>query len=117
VEGILEPDRTAIDLLEGCFPAGSITGAPKRRAMEAIREIEGTPRGADYGSLFWAGTDGELDSSVLIRTATCRETPDGWSVSFRVGCGITSDSDPEAETRETEAKAQRLIAAIAGEGP
>jgi para-aminobenzoate synthetase component 1 len=116
VEGILEPDRTAIDLLEGCFPAGSITGAPKRRAMEAIREIEGTPRGADYGSLFWAGTDGELDSSVLIRTATCRETPDGWSVSFRVGCGITSDSDPEAETRETEAKAQRLIAAIAGEG-
>ena len=117
VEGMLEPDRTAIDLLEACFPAGSITGAPKRRAMEAIREIEGAPRGADYGSLFWAGADGELDSSVLIRTATCRETPDGWSVGFRVGCGITSDSDPEAETRETEAKALRLIAAIGGEGP
>jgi para-aminobenzoate synthetase component 1 len=117
VEGMLEPDRTAIDLLEACFPAGSITGAPKRRAMEAIREIEGSPRGADYGSLFWAGADGELDSSVLIRTATCRETPDGWSVGFRVGCGITSDSDPEAETRETEAKALKLIAAIGGEGP
>ena len=117
VEGMLEPDRTAIDLLEACFPAGSITGAPKRRAMEAIREIEGAPRGADYGSLFWAGADGELDSSVLIRTATCRETPEGWSVGFRVGCGITSDSDPEAETRETEAKALRLIAAIGGEGP
>ena len=117
VEGMLEPDRTAIDLLEACFPAGSITGAPKRRAMEAIREIEGAPRGADYGSLFWAGADGELDSSVLIRTATCRETPDGWSVGFRVGCGITSDSDPEAETRETEAKALKLIAAIGGEGP
>ena len=117
VEGMLEPNRTAVDLLEACFPAGSITGAPKRRAMEAIREIEGAPRGADYGSLFWAGADGELDSSVLIRTATCRETPDGWSVGFRVGCGITSDSDPEAETRETEAKALKLIAAIGGEGP
>ena len=117
VEGMLEPDRTAITLLEACFPAGSITGAPKRRAMEAIREIEGAPRGADYGSLFWAGADGELDSSVLIRTATCRETPEGWSVGFRVGCGITSDSDPEAETRETEAKALKLIAAIGGEGP
>ena len=117
VEGMLESDRTAIDLLEACFPAGSITGAPKRRAMEAIREIEGAPRGADYGSLFWAGADGELDSSVLIRTATCRETPEGWSVGFRVGCGITSDSDPEAETRETEAKALKLIAAIGGEGP
>ena len=117
VEGMLEPNRTAVDLLEACFPAGSITGAPKRRAMEAIREIEGAPRGADYGSLFWAGADGELDSSVLIRTATCRETPEGWSVGFRVGCGITSDSDPEAETRETEAKALRLIAAIGGEGP
>ena len=117
VEGMLEPDRTAITLLEACFPAGSITGAPKRRAMEAIREIEGARRGADYGSLFWAGADGELDSSVLIRTATCRETPEGWSVGFRVGCGITSDSDPEAETRETEAKALKLIAAIGGEGP
>lgn len=115
VEGLLEPDRTAIDLLEACFPAGSITGAPKRRAMEAIREIEGAPRGADYGSIFRAGMDGTLDSSVLIRTVTCRWTPDGWSAAFRVGCGITSDSDPEAETLETEAKALRLIDAIGKE--
>jgi anthranilate/para-aminobenzoate synthase component I len=82
--------------------------------MTAIREIEGAPRGADYGSIFWAGGDGELDASVLIRTATCRETPGGWSAAFRVGCGITSDSDPEAETLETEAKAQRLLQAICG---
>ncbi|MFM8820627.1 MAG: anthranilate synthase component I family protein [Phenylobacterium sp.] len=114
VEGELEADRTALDLLEACFPAGSITGAPKRRAMAAIREIEGAPRGADYGSIFWAGSDGDLDSSVLIRTATCRETPDGWTAAFRVGCGITSDSDPEAETLETEAKAQKLLQGIRG---
>jgi hypothetical protein len=75
----------ALSTLEACFPAGSITGAPKRRAMEAIRQIEGSPRGADYGSLFRAAADGEIDSSVLIRTATCRETPDGWAVTFRVG--------------------------------
>lgn len=117
VEGLLEPERTAIDLLEACFPAGSITGAPKLRAMDAIRQIEGSPRGADYGSIFRAGTDGSLDSSVLIRTATCHERPGGWSVAFRVGCGITSDSDPEAETRETEAKALRLVEAIAGTCP
>lgn len=114
VEGLLEADRSAIDLLEACFPAGSITGAPKRRAMAAITEIEGSTRGADYGSIFRAGADGELDSSVLIRTVTCRETPDGWSAAFRVGCGVTYDSDPEAETLETEAKAQRLLQAIAG---
>lgn len=117
VEGLLEADRTTLDLLEACFPAGSITGAPKRQAMTAIAEIEGAPRGADYGSIFRAGEDGALDSSVLIRTATCRESPGGWLVSFRVGCGITSDSDPEAETQETEAKAQRLIQAIVGTCP
>jgi para-aminobenzoate synthetase component 1 len=117
VEGFLEDGRSAIDLLEACFPAGSITGAPKRQAMEAIRQIEGSPRGVDYGSLFRAAADGEIDSSVLIRTATCRETPDGWSVAFRVGCGITTDSDPEAETLETEAKAQRLVQAISGTCP
>ena len=115
VEGRLREDRTALDLLEGCFPAGSITGAPKRRVMTAIREIEGAPRGADYGSIFWAGFNGELDASVLIRTATCREAPGGWSTSFRVGCGITSDSDPEAETLETEAKAGKLLQAICGD--
>ncbi|AWM77165.1 anthranilate synthase component I family protein [Phenylobacterium parvum] len=114
VEGRLRDDRSALDLLEACFPAGSITGAPKRQAMTAIREIEGSPRGADYGSIFWAGGDGELDASVLIRTATCREMTEGWSAAFRVGCGITSDSDPEAETLETEAKAQRLLQAICG---
>ena len=116
VEGELETGRSALDLLEACFPAGSITGAPKRRAMAAIREIEGAPRGVDYGSIFWAGADGALDSSVLIRTATCLENHGGWTASFRVGCGITADSDPEAETQETEAKAQRLLQAIRG-GP
>lgn len=117
VEGVLTQDQTAVDLLGASFPAGSITGAPKHRAMSTIREIEGAPRGYDYGSVFWAGDDGELDSSVLIRTATCRPTSGGWSVSFRVGCGITSDSDPEAETRESEAKASKLLEAICGGAP
>ena len=108
VTGELAPGRTALDLLRAAFPPGSITGAPKVQAMKVIAGLE-SARGPYCGSLFWAGFDGGLDSSVLIRTVACVETPGGWQVEARAGAGIVADSDPHAERRETETK----IAAIA----
>src|SRR5690606_1266955 len=70
VRGELRPDKTAIDLIEATFPGGSITGAPKIRAMEIIAELEGTARGAYCGSLAWIDDGGDLGASILIRTAT-----------------------------------------------
>lgn len=108
VTGRLAEGRTALDLLRAAFPPGSITGAPKVQAMKVIAGLE-SPRGPYCGSLFWAGFDGGFDSSVLIRTAGCVETPGGWQIEARAGAGIVADSDPHAERLETEAK----IAAIA----
>lgn len=114
VESRLKEGADAFDLLCAAFPAGSITGAPKVKAMELIDAFEAAPREANYGSLAWFGPDGAMDSSVLIRTATCTPRDGGWDVGFRVGGGITSDSDPEEEARETETKALSLLQAIRG---
>lgn len=114
VQGRLKPGRDAIDLLEATFPAGSITGAPKIKAMELIQRIESAPREANYGSIFWIDDAGAMDVNVLIRTATCFERAGRWDVEFRVGGGITIDSNAADEAAETEAKAANLIAAIAG---
>jgi para-aminobenzoate synthetase component 1 len=108
VTGTLQPGVGAADLLRAAFPPGSITGAPKLQAMKVIAGLE-APRGPFYGSLFWAGADGGFESSVLIRTIACVETPGGWTIEARAGGGIVADSDPAEERRETEAK----IAAIA----
>jgi para-aminobenzoate synthetase component 1 len=108
VNGTLRPGVGAADLLRAAFPPGSITGAPKLQAMKVIAGLE-APRGPFYGSLFWAGADGGFESSVLIRTIACVETPGGWTIEARAGGGIVADSDPAEERRETEAK----IAAIA----
>ncbi|HVY84908.1 MAG TPA: anthranilate synthase component I family protein [Caulobacterales bacterium] len=115
IEGELKPGLTAFDLMAAIFPAGSITGAPKIKAMQVIDEVERAPREAFYGSIAWFGADGAMDSNVLIRTAICRQRSERWDVSFRVGGGITSDSDPEAEAMETETKALRLLHAIQGD--
>ena len=117
VIGALKPGHDALDLLRATFPAGSITGAPKIQAMRLIEEIEQSPRGAHYGALAWFGGDGAMDLSVLIRTAVCTQEGDGWRVAFRTGGGIVADSDPQAETEETETKASALIAAIRGGHP
>ena len=114
VTGRLSPGRDALDLLSAAFPPGSITGAPKVQAMKVIAELE-TPRGPYCGSLFWAGADGGFDSSVLIRTAACVETPDGWRVEARAGAGVVEGSDPRAERLETEAKIAALAKALTEE--
>lgn len=116
VRGRLAPGRTALDLLRAAFPPGSITGAPKVQAMKTIAALE-PPRGPYCGSLFWAGADGALDSSVLIRTLACVRREGGWDLEARAGAGVVADSDPQAERLETEAKIAALAAALTGDGP
>jgi len=114
VTGRLAAGRDVIDLLAAAFPPGSITGAPKVQAMKVIAGLE-PPRGPYCGSLFWAGFDGGLDSSVLIRTAAFVEAAGGWSVEARAGAGIVADSDPREERLETEAKIAALVRALTGD--
>jgi para-aminobenzoate synthetase component 1 len=110
VTGRLEPDRDAFDLLAASFPGGSITGAPKIRAMEILRELEPVRRGPYTGALGWIGPDGAMASSILIRTLVA----DGTRLSLHVGGGITYKSDPAEEWAETVAKARGPLMAIGG---
>ncbi|MEX2287908.1 MAG: anthranilate synthase component I family protein, partial [Planctomycetaceae bacterium] len=107
----LSPGRDVWDVFAAAFPGGSITGAPKVRAMEIIAELEPTVRGPYCGSLFYVGFDGSADSSIIIRTFTCRH---GW-VQCPVGGGIVAESNPEAEYEETRVKAEGMLRALAGE--
>jgi len=108
IEGELREDCDVWDLCVACFPGGSITGAPKIRAMEIIAELEQVSRGAYCGSLFYCGPLGDFDSSILIRTFTLR---DG-RVCFPVGGGIVADSVPRDEYEETLHKASGMLAAL-----
>lgn len=108
ITGELRPGTGAIDLLKASFPGGSITGAPKIRAMEIIAELEPTRRGPYCGSIVNLGFDGSMDSNIVIRTFAI----DGDRVSFQAGGGIVADSDPRAEYEETLAKARALVAAL-----
>lgn len=108
VTGQLRPGQTPLDLLRACFPGGSVTGAPKVRAMEIINELEGTARGAYCGSLGFWSFSGAADTNILIRTITCGR---GW-LQFPVGGGIVADSDPDAELAETWHKAAGLLRAL-----
>jgi para-aminobenzoate synthetase component 1 len=107
VVGRLRTGQTAIDLIPASFPGGSITGAPKVRAMEIIAELEPTARGAYCGSLGYFGFDGAMDLSILIRTITASR---GWW-QLPVGGGIVAQSQPKDEYQETWHKAAGLIAA------
>ncbi|MEX0585813.1 MAG: anthranilate synthase component I family protein [Pirellulales bacterium] len=109
VEGTLRGDATPLDLLSTCFPGGSVTGAPKVRAMEIIAELEPTARGAYCGSLGYIGVDGRMDTSILIRTITAAR---GWW-QLPVGGGIVAQSNPHDEYDETWHKAAGLIRALA----
>jgi para-aminobenzoate synthetase component 1 len=110
VNGVLEDGQTPFSLLRGCFPGGSITGAPKIRAMEIIEELEPTRRGVYCGSMGYIGFDGSMDSNILIRTVVYETLPCGTkAVSFQTGGGIVADSDPDEEYGETFDKADAIF--------
>ena len=108
VVGKLKPGADAVDVLQACFPAGTLTGAPKIRAMEIIDELEPTQRGPYGGAVGYISYSGNLDSCITIRTIVCH---DG-KASVQVGAGIVADSDPKTEWLETSSKARGLILAL-----
>ena len=108
VIGRLKTGLDALDLLHACFPGGSITGAPKIRAMEIIDELEPTRRAFYTGAIGHLGFDGSMHLSIAIRTALA----DGADYFFQAGGGIVADSDPLAEYEETLAKAAGLARAL-----
>ena len=108
VRGRLRHGQDALDLLRAAFPGGSITGAPKIRAMEIIAELEPHARGWYCGSLGYVGFDGSMDSNILIRSFTLGH---GWA-QFPVGAGIVADSDPQREYEETWHKAKGMAQAL-----
>jgi para-aminobenzoate synthetase component 1 len=108
VAGRLRPDRDVLDLLAASFPGGSITGAPRIRAMEVIESLEPVRRGPYCGSMLWIGPDRRMGSSIMIRTLVA----DGGRLTFHVGGGITWRSDAEAEWAETVAKAGGPLRAL-----
>jgi len=110
VEGRLGPGRDGLDLLRAAFPCGSITGAPKLRAMEILSELETVPRGAAMGAMGYIGFDGDMEWNVAIRTATVRNG----LAHYHVGAGIVADSVPEFEYQEVLLKARALWSACAG---
>ena len=108
VTGTLRRDLSPLDALLGAFPGGSITGAPKKRAMEIIAELEPAPRGAYCGSFFWMDNQGNLDSNILIRTLQT----EGDRLYCHGGGGIVFDSVPEAEYEESRFKVAKLMGAL-----
>ena len=108
VVGKLKPGCDAFDVLRACFPAGTVSGAPKIRAMEIIDEIEPSQRGPYAGAVGYVSYSGNLDSCITIRTIVCH----GTRASIQVGAGIVADSDPKTEWLETGSKARGLVLAI-----
>ena len=108
VSGRVRAATDAVAVIRALFPGGTITGCPKVRAMEIIRELEPVGRGLYTGSIGWLGFDGSLDLNIAIRTILL----DGPRLSYHVGAGIVADSQPDREYAETLAKAQALIAAL-----
>jgi para-aminobenzoate synthetase component 1 len=108
VTGRLAPGRDAFDLLDACFPGGSITGAPKRRAMQVIDELEPHRREVYCGAIGYVSAAGRMDMNIPIRTTLCA----GGVLAFYAGGGIVADSSPESEFEETEAKVAAIRAAL-----
>lgn len=108
VTGHLPAGRSSVRLLRHCFPGGSITGAPKRRAMEIIAELEQTPRSAYCGAIGYLGHDGAMDCSIAIRTAVLHRG----RLEYRAGGGLVSDSHGPDEFQETEHKARAFLSFV-----
>ncbi len=109
VEGRLRPDKDAFDCFSACFPAGTVSGAPKVRAMEIIDELEPVRRGVYGGSIGYFDFGGNMDMCIAIRTLVLR----GTEGSLQAGAGIVADSDPAKEYQETLNKARALFQAVA----
>src|SRR5437868_13027086 len=108
VEGLLRRDVTFVDLLRATFPGGSVTGAPKIRAMQIIDELEPTRRGPYCGAIGYLAADGVIELNVAIRTMIVR----GDKVHIPVGGGIVADSDPAAEYEETLVKSEAMFRSL-----
>ena len=108
VEGIMKPETDCFDLFRSAFPAGTVSGAPKIRAMEIISELESSPRGPYAGAVGYFGFNGNMDFCITIRTITIMKN----RLSIQVGAGIVYDSSPENEYEETLRKAGAMFKAI-----
>lgn len=108
VRATLRSGLSAVDVLAACFPAGTVSGAPKVRAMEVITELEALRRGVYAGAVGYLGFDGSLDTCIAIRTIVVHRA----ELKIQAGAGIVADSDPESEYRETCAKMEVLLEAV-----
>jgi anthranilate synthase component I len=113
VEGVLESGYDGFDLFAATFPAGTVSGAPKIRAMQLIGELEGRRRGYYGGAVVRAGFDGSFESCIILRSATVRSE----RAELRAGAGIVADSIPEREDAECQAKATAVAVALGAQGP
>ena len=111
ITGEMEPGHSLVDLVAAALPGGSITGAPRIRAMEIINDLEPAARGPYCGSLGYIGYDGRVDLNILIRTLWTG----GSHLFFQGGGGIVADSDPQSEVEETEAKVRGILRALVKE--
>jgi anthranilate synthase component 1 len=109
VEGRIAPGRDAIDVLKASFPAGTVTGAPKVRAMQLIDELEPVKRGVYSGAVGYLGFNGDMDTAIAIRTAVVK----AGKLHVQAAAGVVADSDPQAEWQETQHKARALLRAAA----
>jgi anthranilate synthase component I len=112
VTGQVPPSTPPLEVVRAAFPAGTLSGAPKLRAMQIIRELEGGPRGIYGGAIGYVAKTGDLDFAIAIRTAVCKD--DAFLVT--AGAGIVEASDPAAESEETRSKARGVLCAIATAG-
>ena len=109
VEGQIAPDKSAYDLMRATFPAGTVSGAPKIRAMQIIAQYEPSQRGFYAGALGYVGYDGNMDTCIMLRTALLK---DG-KIHIQAGAGVVADSVPASEYQETVSKASALLKAVA----
>jgi anthranilate synthase component 1 len=108
VRGRVRPDVSPLEVARAAFPAGTLSGAPKVRAMQIIRELEARPRGIYGGAVGWVGGTGDLDLAIAIRTLVCK----GNTLEVTAGAGVVEASDPTSEADETRNKARGVLCAI-----